>query len=161
MGLDLDFEAHTWNWFEEWESRDEFMENLHESVDAGSMYWQGDLYEPGIGVEMRKLQDAGHTIHVVTARLFGRELCPKEATSYWFSNNDIPFDTLTVAKDKTIVPTDYFIEDNQRNYDALEAAGVQVYLINRPHNLENDSRRRVNTVKEFINLVLGRENASV
>lgn len=161
MSLDLDLEAQTWNWFEEWETKEEFGQNLHDSVDAGQIYWQGDLYEPEIAADMRKLQAAGHTIHIVTARLFGKTKCPEEATSYWFSNNNLPFDTLTISKDKTSVPTDFFIEDNEKNYDALEAAGVQVYLINRPHNLRNDSRRRVNTVKEFISIVLDNKNASV
>ena len=161
MSLNLDLEAHTWNWFEEWETKEQFGQNLHDSVDAGIMYWQGDLYEPGIAEDMRKLQAAGHTIHIVTARLFGKTKCPEEATRTWFTSNNLPFDTITISKDKTAVETDYFIEDNEKNYDALEALGVQVYLVNRPHNLQNDSRRRVNSVKEFINIVLERENASV
>jgi len=154
MSLDVDAEAQTWDWFLEWETPEEFKKNLHQSVDSGQMYWTGELYEPQIGQNLRELRDAGHTIHIVTARLFGVEKCPEEATKHFFEVSDLIYDTLTVSKDKTSVKTDLFLEDNVANYDALEAAGVTSYLVNRPYNLENDDRRRVDTVDEFTGLIL-------
>lgn len=152
--FDLKSEAPTYNWFLEWEISEEFCQNLHDSVDAGQMYWQGDLCEPTIAQNLLDLRAAGHTIHIVTARLFGVKRCPEEATRSWFSNNNLIFDTLTISKDKTAVKTDLFIEDNLKNYDLLEAAGVTSYLVNRPHNLQKDSRRRVNSVDEFTKIIL-------
>jgi uncharacterized HAD superfamily protein len=154
MSLSLDDEAQTWDWFLDWETSAEFAENLHESVDAGQMYWIGDLYESTIKQNLLDLRAAGHTIHIVTARTFGRKACPQEATSNWFSYNELVFDTITISKDKTAVKTDLFIEDNLKNYDLLEAAGVTSYLVNRPYNLQNDTRRRVNSVDEFSKLIL-------
>lgn len=154
MSLSLDDEAQTWDWFLAWETTEEFCQNLHESVDAGSMYWVGELCEPQIAQNLRDLRAAGHTIHVVTARTFGKIKCPEEATRSWFSYNDLVFDTITVSKDKTAVETDLFIEDNLANYDRLDAAGVTSYLVNRPYNLQKDNRRRVNSVDEFTKLIL-------
>jgi len=154
MSLSLDDEAQTWNWFLEWETVEDFIENLHESVDAEHMYWTGEAYEPNLAQNLLDLRNAGHSLHFVTARTFGRKRCPEEATRSWLRNNHLIFDTLTVSKDKTSVQTDVFLEDNLKNYDLLDAAGVTSYLVNRPYNLENDSRRRVNSVDEFTKLIL-------
>lgn len=157
MSLSLDDEAQTWDWFLKWETAQEFAQNLHESVDAGHMYWLGESYEPQLAHNLRELRSAGHSIHFVTARTFGRSACPEAATQHWLAVNDYIYDTLTVSKDKLAVKTDLFLEDNLANYDALEAAGVTSYLVNRPYNLQNDQRRRVDTVDEFTGLIL--ENA--
>jgi uncharacterized HAD superfamily protein len=154
MSLSLDDEAQTWDWFLEWETKEEFAENLHKSVDEGQMYWVGELYEPTIKQNLLDLRAAGHTIHVVTARTFGRKACPIEATIAWFDYRGLVFDTITLSKDKTSYKTDVFIEDNLKNYDSLEAAGVVSYLVNRPYNLLDDNRRRVNSVDEFSKLIL-------
>lgn len=154
MSLDVEVEAQTWDWFTEWESQDEFILNLHDAVDSGDIYWHGELYEPTIAQNLRDLRAAGHSIHIVTARTFGIEKCSKEATKHWFSNHGLVYDTLTIARDKACVPTDLFLEDHLRNYDVLEKAGVASYLVNRPYNLYNDNRRRVNTVDEFTKLIL-------
>jgi len=154
MSLSLEDEAQTWDWFLDWESVEDFGENLHQSVDAGQMYWIGDLYEPTIKQNLLDLRAAGHSIHIITARTFGRKLCPAEATSAWFGYNELIFDTITISKDKTAVKTDLFIEDNLVNYDRLEASGVTSYLVNRPYNLQKDNRRRVDSVDEFTKLVL-------
>lgn len=155
-GMDLDPEekVQTYNWFMRWESYDEFALNLHDAVDAGKMYWEGDLYEPQIAHNLRELREAGHTIHVVTARLFGVEKCALEATKHFFAANDLIYDEMSVAKDKTSIQTDLFLEDNIKNYDALERAGTVSYLVNRPYNLLDDNRRRVDTVDEFTGLIL-------
>ena len=154
MNLSLEDEALTWDWFLEWETKEQFCQNLHDSVDAGFMYWQGELYEATIKQNLLDLRAAGHTIHIVTARTFGLSKCPEKATRHFFKENDLVYDTLTISKDKTAIKTDLFIEDNLTNYDLLEAAGVTSYLVNRPYNLQNDTRRRVNSVDEFTRLIL-------
>lgn len=155
LNLNLEEEAETWDWFLKWETKEQFAENLHNSVDAGQMYWVGELYEPTIRQNLLDLRAAGHTVHIITARTFGRKRCAEEATRHFFHANGLTYDTLTIAKDKTSVPTDLFLEDNMANYDALEAAGVTAYLVNKPYNQEiGDSRRRVNTVDEFTKLIL-------
>jgi FMN phosphatase YigB (HAD superfamily) len=154
MSLDLEAEAHSWTWFEDWQTRAQFLQVMHDAVDAKHLFWQGEMYEPQIPQNLRDLRNAGHTIHIVTHRFSGNKECPKQATKYWIGNNDLIFDTLTFSADKASVETDFFIEDNLDNYDALDAAGVQVYLINRLYNLRNDTRRRVNSVDQFTKIVL-------
>lgn len=154
MSLDPEVEALTWDWFSEWESPEEFVMNLHDGVDSGELYWEGELYEPTIAQNLLDLRAAGHTIHIVTARLFGIRECSRVATQHFFDTHGLVYDTMTIAKDKTIVPTDLFLEDHVRNYHDLEMAGVTSYLVNRPYNLFSDDRRRVNTVDEFTKLIL-------
>lgn len=160
MSLDLEVEAQTWNWFLDWQSVDEFKACMDASVDAGYLFWQGELYEPEIPQLIVDLKAQGHTNHLVTYRFSGKNSCPKAATEHFYASQGIEFDSITYSKDKTVVDVDIFLEDNLLNYDALEAAGVKVYLVNRPYNLENDTRRRVDSVKEFVNLILEVENAA-
>lgn len=155
MSLDLEAEAQTWNWFEEFgQTVEDFKQCMTASVDAGHLFWQGELYEPQIAQNIADLKAAGHTNHLVTYRFSGKSACPRQATQHFYASNNIQFDSITYAKDKTSVPTDVFLEDNLDNYDALEAAGVTAYLVNRPYNLRNDNRRRVNSVDEFTKLIL-------
>lgn len=154
MDLDPEKEAETYNWFEAWETREEFLTNLHESVDAGHMFWTGDLYEPQIADNLRSLRAQGHTIHIVTARFSGVSKCSQDATRHFFKENGLIYDSMTFSWEKSVVDTDLFIEDNLGNYDDLETAGITSYLINRPYNLLDDDRRRVNSVDEFTKLIL-------
>jgi len=155
LSLDPEEEAQTWDWFLGWgRTVEDFKENMHEAVDAGHLFWQGDLYEPQIAQNIADLKAAGHTNHLVTYRFSGRTKCSREATEHFYEFQGIYFDSIHYAKDKAVAQTDVFIEDNLANYDALEASGVTSYLINRPYNLLNDSRRRVNSVDEFTKLIL-------
>lgn len=159
MSLDLEVEAQTWDWFLDWQSVEQFKQAMDESVDAGYLFWQGELYEPEIPSFIADLQAKGHSVHLVTHRFSGKTKCAKAATEHFYDSVGIRFDSITYSRDKTVVDVDVFIEDNVANYDALDAAGVEVYLVNRPYNQENDSRRRVDSVKQFIELILERENA--
>lgn len=154
MSLDVESEAHTWDWFLEWQTVEDFMRCMDESVDAGHLFWTGELYEPEIPQLIKELSNAGHTNHLVTHRFSGKTACSKQATESFYRNQGIEFDSITYSKDKTVVPVDVFIEDNLNNYDALEAAGIKAYLINRPYNVQKDSRRRVSSIKEFVSKVL-------
>ena len=155
MSLDLEAEAQTWNWFTEWsQTVEEFKQAMDESVDAGHLFWQGELYEPETPQLLAQLKALGHSNHLVTYRFSGKTRCAKAATEYFYASQGIEFDSITYSKDKTVVDVDFFLEDNLANYDVLDAAGVKVYLVNRPYNQENDSRRRVDSVKEYVNEVL-------
>jgi FMN phosphatase YigB (HAD superfamily) len=154
MSLDLEAEAQTWDWFTEWESENEFCLNLHDGVDSGQLYWLGELYENGIRQNLLDLRAAGHTIHVVTARLYGIQKCALEATQHFFHTYGLPYDSMTITRDKASVPTDVFLEDSLRNYHSLEASGIASYLVDRPYNRVNYPTRRVQSVDEFTKLIL-------
>ena len=102
-------------------------------------------------------------LHLVTARGFGSNMDGaqkiREATPIWVEEYGIAHDTLTFAKDKVAaqaelgVRFDYAIDDGVHNYEALDADGVKVYLLSRPHNAGHPGRR-VETIDEFVDIIL-------
>lgn len=160
-GFDLSDTPDSWNWFESCGmTREQFEDIMHSSVDDLQLFWKGDMLDNAAN-HMARLRDAGHEIHIVTHRESGNVYTSESATRYWLDTKGVMFDSLTFSKDKTVVPVDVFIEDNIDNYDALEAAGVKAYLVNRSYNqAEGDERRRVNSFEEFADLILN-ENVVV
>lgn len=156
---DVNKEADVWDWFTGWGmSRDAFLAEMDCAVGNLDLFWNGELYENDIPKQIRRLQDADHTVHVVTHR-FSKKLpfTAEEGTRYWLPNRGIFPDSITFAKDKTSVPTDFFLEDNLDNYFALDRAGVRSILIDRPYNQEHPSNwrvERVQTFGEFVDIVL-------
>ncbi len=155
MECALDKAADHWDYFEGWgQSLDDWLKSYAEGVDAGQILWLGDPI-PGAVEVSRRLREAGHTIHIVTDRSIGKE--PQRATETWLRSVGFQYDTLDYSKDKTVVPTDVFIEDRLENADALNAAGTLCYLINRPWNEQpNDWRHRVDSHDEFFDRVQDR-----
>ncbi len=142
----------TWNFFEAWGMTPaEFVEICHEGVEAGIIFAGPSRKRAGSAI--RRIKKAGHTIHIITDRPFGKKITSQETTLKWLDDHEIPYDSITFSADKTIVPTDYFVEDKLENYDALDAAGTKVYLINRPWNKRDDDRRRINSITDFANLL--------
>ncbi len=118
-----------WSFYEDWGyTTEQFLKFFEDAVDKGIMFAEG---APILGSleTLRNLKRDGHTLHIVTDRFVGRR--SQELTGYWLQSRHVPFDTLTFAKDKTIVPTDVFIDDKPSNVDALREAGCSAYLYNR------------------------------
>jgi FMN phosphatase YigB (HAD superfamily) len=153
FNFDVESEAQVWNWFHAWQSPEDFLRCMDEGVDAGYLFWQGELYEPEIPELILSLKQAGHENYLITHRFSGKAKCPQDATKHFYEEQGVKFDDIIFSKDKTVAKMDVFIEDNVDNYDSLDAAGVKVYLINRPYNQIDDSRRRVSSVKEFVSLI--------
>lgn len=125
----------------------------HATVNGG--LYDVDPYD-GAAEALQRLQDAGHTVHLVTARGFlANGPLIRQLTCEWLDVHAIPHDTLTFSKDKRVVPVDHFIDDSLRNYDQLDAAGVDVHLLNRSHNqVQPCHRRRVDSLQEFVDQVI-------
>lgn len=141
-----------WEFYEDWGiSLIGFLNLCNEAADRNWL-WGGSLMGGYPAVEhLRRLRDAGHTIHVITNRSFGSHPGRSQsATASWLQLWNVPYETLTFAADKTIIATDYFIEDNADNYLALEKAGCEAVLIDRPWNRHLTDARRVNSVSEFV-----------
>lgn len=136
---------------------DEFLGWCHRAADDGELFTNIDP-EPGVVPALERLRDAGHTIHIVTARNFGSVGASEAATMSWLARHRVPLHSLTFSSDKTVVPTDVFIEDNLGNYDALEGAGCEPWLVTLPHNPDADgrTRRRVPDLPAFVDMVLAR-----
>lgn len=147
-------DAIEWNFFYSWGlSLPMFLASCHEGVDAGTVFRQGDPF-PDTLPHLERLRTAGCVLHVVTDRFFGSEGVAAAATHAWMEEVDMRVDSVTFSPDKTSVETDFFIDDKIENYDALDAAGVEVYLLDRPWNQHVDSRRRVKSVSEFVDIVV-------
>jgi hypothetical protein len=144
----------TWSPHEEYGcTMQAWLDVLEEGTLDGALY-AGPPYLGAIDALWR-LQNAGHSIHLVTARGFfvlGHLI--REQTVNWLADYDVPHDTLTFAKDKTIVRTDVFVDDSAKNVAALTAAGVQTWMVNQPHNAAAVHHLRVDHVSEFVDAVL-------
>lgn len=136
---------------------------LRNATLDGSLYL-GDPYEGAVAALWR-LEQAGHHLHLVTARGTHTEdpmlaEVIQAATVRWVAEHFIPHDTLTFSRDKTVVPADFAVDDNVGNYDALAAAGVVSFLVNQPWNQPaDDGRRRVDSLAAFAAIILGEDPA--
>ena len=109
--------GHNWKFYEALGLSDEdFGTICHQGVDEGYIFWVGEPY-PGARPILERLRKEGHTIHIITHRFFGRKSVV--ATEEWLTDNEIPFDTLTFAKDKSIVGVDLLVDDLWTNLDAM------------------------------------------
>jgi 5'(3')-deoxyribonucleotidase len=70
----------------------------------------------------------------------------------------VPRTSLAFTKDKVeraiLIGVDYFIDDAVHNFQDLERAGVPVYLQSAPHNLDFYTPQRVESVREFADMIL-------
>lgn len=125
----------------------------------GAATVSGELYDapaiPGALRQLRRLRSHGHRVHVATARGFGEhgELV-QSITRDWLRSEGVPLDSVHFVKDKTVVPAHFAIDDGIHNYQALDEAGVMVWLHSQPHNQSFEGARRVSSVEEFVNNVL-------
>lgn len=120
----------------------------------GSLY-TGEPY-PGAVEAMKSLRDAGHTLHIVTARgFFAHGDLIRTATVEWLRDNDVPHDSLTFSKDKTLVHVDAFVDDSWKNVSDLVAAGIPTWMVDAPHNQRDEYHQRVPSVVEFAQAILG------
>lgn len=152
--LDTMPDAQCWTFYkDQWGmSSAEFLSYFAAGVNAGQIFRHAAPYDGSVEA-MRRLADAGHRIHIVTARQIpGAERMAEENTRAWLAKYDVPHHTLTFADDKQTVHTDLFIEDRDVNYDALESAGYHPWLITRPWNAHHPGRR-VGTHDEFVEVV--------
>ena len=95
------------------------------------------------------------TIHIVTARGYlsdGPNVRAK--TARWLDIWSIPHDTLTFSKDKTVVRTDWFVDDNADNIRAVNAAGSRGVLMHQTWNEDAHDLERVDTITAFAKTVL-------
>jgi hypothetical protein len=125
-------------------------------ADLGTIYGSAPPF-PRAREAMNLLYDLGHRTTIITARDDGTNPGRVEDTTRrWLDRWGFRYDDLVFHHDKTVVPTDVFIEDRIDNYDALEAAGIRAVLHTRPYNADPTcTRLRVDSVYEFAHLVAG------
>lgn len=140
--------AESWNfWKDQWGlTLDEFLGICGESVDAGYMFRVGDPHPDSIEY-MHRLREDGHSLHIITARNFGSKSI--QNTEWWLNEHDVPHDSLSFSKDKTIMALDTMIDDHAENFIQLEQAGIRAYLLDRLWNQYHETDRRVYDWKDF------------
>lgn len=150
-------QAQSWTFYEELGlTLEQFIEVCNHGADMGILF-TGHVHD-GFADAMARMKAAGHTLHIITDRTYGST--PKvsqDITKLWLYDLGVEYDSLTFSADKTIVPTDVFIEDKPENYDALDAAGVLVYLVNRPWNAHHSvpARHRIESISEYADILTG------
>lgn len=152
-------EVDKWEFYEDWQlSVTDFLKHCHDGVDAGYVF-RGPV-RPGSKEALDRIKAAGHEIHIVTDRSFGSKPYNSERATYdWLEEHGLPFNSVTFSPDKTVVPTDCFVEDKIANYDALKLSGVDAYLITRPWNkipswLEKPfPRKRLNDIRDYAGII--------
>lgn len=154
----MDKWENNWHGYRGWGlTPEEFRSWCDKATDEGFMFYDSPP-EPGAVEATHMLAEAGHTIHVVTARDYGSIGAAQRNTIRWMEEYGFVFHSLTFDPDKTVVPTHLFIEDNVGNYDALHAAGTEAWLIDKWFNKDEPGRRRrrVGSTLEFAQMIIDR-----
>lgn len=130
-----------------------FLSACEVGTRKGRLFRHGDPY-PGAVKQLRRLQEAGHTVVLITNRDFiSREVMEKE-TCYWLAKNCIPYDELHIVKDKRDVKVDYHIDDNEDNWRKMDDYYGRSYLCDRPWNQGVDTDWRRVTLEEYVDIIL-------
>lgn len=152
--------ATQWNFMFDWDlTVAEFLEIYANGVKAGRVLHLDRAY-PGALDGWQMLLDAGHRIHVVTDRRPpGAEAEAAEATAAWLARNGFRYHNLVISADKTVVADHaegdliVAVDDRVENYQALEAAGIEAFLMDRPWNHHLAGARRVTDFVDFAHQV--------
>jgi hypothetical protein len=146
-------EVPGFTFYQDWGLTDEDFDRVHDEATEQGFAYSGDLLDEAASW-VRMLHAMGHTIHIVTSR-------PRSSigfTSDWLDLHDFPFDSLTFSRDKTVVSTDAFIEDQVNHYTNLERSESVPFLVTRGWNRETPGNFfRVDDIGQFARMVAGRE----
>jgi len=116
-----------WDFGRQWGlSDDEFRDLFERGVDAGVVWARGEPL-PGAVDAVRSVKADGHSVHLVTARFVGRQ--PQGNTERWLMEHGIPYDSITYTDDKTVVRTDFFLDDKAAHVMALRRVGCKAFLL--------------------------------
>lgn len=143
-----------WNYYEDWGwTFAQFKELVDWGVDNGYIFT--GHWREGAKEAVDRVRALGHRVVIITDRAFGSDpLNSQRNTITAYARAGIEYDDIYFTRDKTSVWTDMMVEDKLENFDALEAAGTDVYLINRAWNEPwDDHRKRIDNVLQFASIV--------
>ena len=144
-----DWDTASWQFYKDcWGfSTEEFLAACDRGVDAGVLFLHGEPFEGTVDA-LYALKNAGHRLHVITARSFGSR--SHHNTSEWLTQHQVPFDSLVFAYHKQIIATDVMLDDYDKNVREMSANGTVVFLYDRPWNQDFDTDLRVKNWGEFV-----------
>ena len=105
---------------------DDFVKIFYDAIHTGIMFRD---YPPlqDSHLVFNEMADLGAEMVIISARnVIGCEDIAEVATIEWLQDHDIRFDRLILCEDKTVHPTDYFIEDNPHNIFSLKSKEYEV-----------------------------------
>lgn len=144
-----------WDFYKDWGwTSAEFVKMCNDGADAGYIF-TGPARDHAVEA-VGRVAAMGHEIIIITDRQFGSSpAVSHKNTEDWLSQHGIEYDELWFSSDKTIAPTDVFVEDKLENYDAVWANGTPAFLINRAWNQVDggDARNRINCVCEYADAI--------
>ena len=143
-----------WDFYKDWGwSGKEFVQFCNEGADAGVIFCGG--IRPNFAETVRAVKRLGHDVVIITDRSFGKSPEVSQGhTRDWLSQHNIPYDELHFSPDKTIAPTDIFVEDKKENYQSLMAKGTETWLITRAWNDDFDAENRISDISEYLSKVI-------
>lgn len=158
----LNPENREWTQWSMWDdygcSKEEWIEVVNGLAKPGGLY-HAPAY-PGAVEAVRRVCEAGHEVHLVTARGFHDHAEQiREWTREWVRSNDLP-GFLDFAEKKGVavskIKATHAIDDRFENCAEMVGAGADVYMMNQPHNKSAlwPESRRVSSVSEFVDRIL-------
>jgi len=142
-----------WNFYEtygiDWDC---FVEICDDGVNEDFIFRLGEPIEDSVE-GIKELKRLGHSIHIITHRFFGE--FSHYSTEQWLKMHDIPYDTLTFAKDKSIVGVDLLLDDLPQNLDSMGDETVKV-LYRQTWNdggMKPTSYQAVSSWAQFVSLI--------
>jgi uncharacterized HAD superfamily protein len=122
----------------------------------------GQRIEGEVIRSLNRLDHAGHRLHLVTARERddAQTYCWAQIQDY-----DLPFTSVTFTKDKGPMVTElnasFSLDDGPHNFHALDQRNHVAFLMDAPHNRDTYTEKRVVSVKQFADIVIGFQEAGV
>ena len=130
----------------------EFLDHCAVGINDGTIFGTGDPL-PGAVEGLQALAAAGHRLHIVTDRgAPGDPAIALASTQTWLATRNVPYTSLRISKDKTVVDVDVFIDDRVENINALRSAGTHAVTFHAPYNATLPGPR-VHSWAEFVTLV--------
>ncbi|MFV0308248.1 MAG: HAD family hydrolase [Desertimonas sp.] len=136
---ELELDTSNWEFYEHWGlDYAEFIDHLVSGVDEQSLWWTGDPY-PDVVESFARLHDAGHRIHLVTARDVAGAESAMAATQHWLASYGLAVSSVSLAHDKPVVldvlaldPAGCVaVDDGPHHVEAWERAGVYGIVMDR------------------------------
>lgn len=119
-------------------------EKVEDSTEfIGSIFWKdGFLRELPVYLNalpaMKRLAGIAKEVHIVTARNTVRNPTCKEQTKFWLDKYGFVYDKIAYTEEKAeycrIHQIKYIVDDAPHQAEACAAAGIGVFLINKPYN---------------------------
>lgn len=182
VGLDLDgcvadFYDQIRQFYSEWSGKS--LEELPSEVTYGMPEWglnpdeykrlhrysvrQKRLFDvvtpiQGAPQAIRELSNAGIRIRIITHRLFVPYFHAQAAsqTIMWLEKHGIPYRDLCLIEDKAAVSADIYVEDTEKNVQAIQDAGRDVICFTNSTNRKFDAKLRAGSWDDAKEIILSK-----